>query len=612
MQVEINNNNNNNNCSNNNLERKFEIIVGEGTCGIAAGSKEVLLAIESILPKGVADIHTVGCKGICHQEVVIEIKESDGRHFIYGKLNKKNVESVIKYHLGEGDQASDLLIYSSLDPEHQRGNYLRRQTRIALRNVGELDPTSIEEYMNRGGYKAIKKILEQKMSTDDVVNEVKEAGLKGRGGGGFPTATKWLFAKNETSDKKYLVCNGDEGDPGAFMDRSLLEGDPHSVLEGMLIAAYAIGATDGYAYIRAEYPLAVKNFAKAIVDAKKRKFLGKNILGSNFSFELKIKQGAGAFVCGEETALIASIEGQRGMPRIRPPFPAIKGAFGKPTVVNNVETLANLPWIIVNGGNAYSKYGTNNARGTKVFALAGAIARGGLVEVPMGMTIREVIYEIGGGSKTGRPIKAAQLGGPSGGCVPESLFDTTIEYDTINATGAIMGSGGMIVMDDTTCMVDLARYFLDFTQVESCGKCTFCRIGSLRMKELLNKICEGKGTMDDLSKLEKLANQVKLSSLCGLGQTAPNPVLTTLKYFKEEYIEHINEKKCRAKVCKKLIAHSIIKEKCIACDMCRKVCPVSAINGTQREKGSYSIDNKVCVNCGLCLDTCRIKAIQVE
>ncbi|MBF0361501.1 MAG: NADH-quinone oxidoreductase subunit NuoF [Oligoflexia bacterium] len=608
-----------------NNNSKLEIIVGEGTCGVAAGAKEVLQVIESMVASNstasTTTIRTVGCKGICHQEVVVEIKESNGKHFIYGKLNKKNVESVIKYHLGaigisgvgeSCEQPKDLLIYSSLDPENKTGDYLRKQTRIALRNVGEVDPTSIDDYIARGGYKAIRMILEKKMSSDDVVAEVKDAGLKGRGGGGFPTATKWLFARNEKAEKKYLVCNGDEGDPGAFMDRSLLEGDPHSVLEGMLIAAYAIGATDGYAYIRAEYPLAVQNFGKAIKDAKKLGFVGKKILGSNFSFELKIKQGAGAFVCGEETALIASIEGQRGMPRIRPPFPAIKGAFGKPTIVNNVETLANLPWIIVNSGAEYAKYGTANARGTKVFALAGAIARGGLVEVPMGMTIREVIFGIGGGSKTGRPIKAVQLGGPSGGCVPESLFDTTIEYDTINATGAIMGSGGMIVMDDKTCMVDLARYFLEFTQVESCGKCTFCRIGTLRMKELLTKICEGQGNMDDLVSLERLANQVKLSSLCGLGQTAPNPVLTTLKYFKDEYLEHIHDKKCRATVCKKLITHSILKEKCIACDLCRKACPVSAISGTQKERGSYSIDSKVCVNCGLCLDTCRVKAIKVE
>ena len=587
----------------------LEIIVGEGTCGIAAGAKEVLAELGKAFSQ--TQIKTVGCKGMCHNEVVVEIID-DNNYYLYGKLNRKNIAQVIDFHLHKGNQPQDLLISSSNLAQRHSGDYLAKQTRIALRNVGELDPTSIEDYQKRQGYQAIKKILTSNIPPEKVIDEIKESGLRGRGGGGFPTHQKWSFARNAPGETKYLICNGDEGDPGAFMDRSLLEGDPHNVLEGMLIAAYAIGAGQGYAYIRAEYPLAVTNFSKAIKDAKALGFLGKNILGSNFSFDIKIKQGAGAFVCGEETALIASIEGQRGMPRIRPPFPAIKGLFNCPTIINNVETLGNLPWIVLNGGKSFAAYGTADAKGTKVFALAGVIARGGLVEIPMGMTIRQVIEDIGGGSKTGRPLKAVQLGGPSGGCIPEALFDTPIEYASINATGAIMGSGGMIVMDDRTCMVDLAKYFLDFTQLESCGKCTFCRIGTVRMKELLHKICSGEGTLEDLEKLEELANKIRSSSLCGLGQTAPNPVLTTLKYFKDEYLEHIEQKKCRAGVCKKLITHSILSEKCTACSICQKQCPVDAISGTPKQKGSFIIDTQKCINCGMCLEACKFEAIIVR
>ncbi len=589
--------------------KNLEVVVGEGTCGIAAGSKEVISTFKELLPE--AKVRTVGCKGMCHREVIAEVNDG-GKSFLYGDLSKKNVKQVVDFHSGNGDQPKDLLLSSTDDPEKEDGQYLKKQTRIALRNVGELDPTSIDEYKARGGYKAITKILKNGMSPEDVIEEVKTSVLRGRGGAGFPTFMKWQFARNTPSDEKYLICNGDEGDPGAFMDRSLLEGDPHNVLEGMLIAAYAIGANHGYAYIRAEYPLAVRNFGKAIQDATKEGFLGDSILGTDFSFELKIKQGAGAFVCGEETALIASIEGHRGMPRIRPPFPAVKGAFGKPTIINNVETLSNLPWIITNGGKAYAAYGNDAANGTKVFALAGAIKRGGLVEVPMGTTVGEVIEDIGGGSRDGTPLKAVQLGGPSGGCVPANMFDTVIDYDSINATGAIMGSGGMIVMDESTCMVDLAKYFLDFTQLESCGKCTFCRIGTLRMKELLTKICDGEGTMEDLENLEELAHKIISSSLCGLGQSAPNPVITTIKYFKEEYIEHIKEKKCRAAVCKKLITHVIDKEACTACSVCKKQCPTDAILGTAKEKGSFEIIQEKCVNCGMCLEVCRFKAIEVK
>ncbi|MBF0445837.1 MAG: 4Fe-4S binding protein, partial [Magnetococcales bacterium] len=420
---------------------------------------------------------------------------------------------------------------------------------------------------------------------------------------------KWGFARGAPGKVKYLVCNGDEGDPGAFMDRSLLEGDPHSVVEGMLIAAYAIGASKGYAYIRAEYPLAVEYFGKALEDARKAGYLGYNILGSDFSFDIKIKEGAGAFVCGEETALLASIEGERGMPRIRPPFPAIKGVFGAPTIINNVETLANMPWIINNGGQAYADLGTEKSNGTKVFALAGTIKRGGLVEVPMGVTIRHVLEEIGGGSPSGRPLKAVQMGGPSGGCIPEHMFDTLVDYDAINATGAIMGSGGMVVMDSKSCMVDLARYFLEFTQLESCGKCTFCRIGTLRMKELLTKICEGEGTMEDIAILEELAPSIKQASLCGLGQTAPNPVQTTLKYFRDEYIAHVKDHRCPGGVCKGLITHTIIQKDCTGCSICERYCPVDAIEGELKKPDTWVIDQQACINCGMCVEVCNPDAI---
>ena len=578
----------------------MKIIINEGTCGLASGAKSVRDSFAALLPS--ATIKSVGCLGLCHQEVTATIIDSD-KTFFYGRLNAENVERVVNFHLHGGPFPADLVDSS---------NYLTKQTRIALRNIGLLDPLSLEDYVSRGGYTAIKKILSKNISPEEIIKEVKTSGLRGRGGAGFSTWQKWDFARNAISTEKYVICNGDEGDPGAFMDRSLLEGDPHSVLEGMMITARAIGANHGYAYIRAEYPLAIKHFSLAIENAKKTGLLGKNILGSDFTFEVKIKQGAGAFVCGEETAMIRSIEGDRGMPRVRPPFPAISGLFSKPTIINNVETLVNLPWILTQGGTSYASFGTGDSKGTKVFALAGAIKRGGLVEVPMGTSLREVIEVIGGGSRSSLPVKAVQLGGPSGGCVPASLLDTPITYEAITATGAIMGSGGMIVLDEKTCMVDLARYFLEFTRLESCGKCTFCRIGTLRMKELLDAIAEGRACDDDLRKLEELANQVKITSLCGLGQTAPNPVLTTLKYFREEYLEHINNRRCPAGVCKKLIHHEIIKENCIACNLCKKSCPVSAITGTPKEKGSYSIDSKVCINCGLCLEVCRFNAIKVN
>ena len=446
------------------------------------------------------------------------------------------------------------------------------------------------------------------MSPVDVIDEIKESGLRGRGGAGFPTRLKWQFAYNNYADKKYVICNADEGDPGAFMDRSVLEGDPHSIIEGMLIAAYAIGSDTGYIYCRAEYPLAVKRLRIAIEKAKKGGFLGQNILGSDFNFDLTVYEGAGAFVCGEETALMCSIEGKRGMPTLRPPYPAESGLWGKPTNINNVETLSNVSWIIRNGAKKYAEFGTENSKGTKVFALTGKIKNGGLVEVPMGMTLRDVIYKVGGGIIEDRKFKAVQLGGPSGGCIPESLLDTPVDYDSLTKTGAIMGSGGMVVMDDTTCMVDMARFFLNFTQDESCGKCTFCRIGTKRMLEILNRITQGKGEPGDIETLEDLSRTIIKGSLCGLGQTAPNPVLTTIKYFRDEYEAHINDKTCPAGVCKDLIKYLIIEDKCIGCGACKRVCPVDAITGEKKEV--HTINQDICTKCGACMTACKFDAVK--
>ncbi|MBN2828711.1 MAG: 4Fe-4S binding protein, partial [Candidatus Cloacimonetes bacterium] len=465
---------------------------------------------------------------------------------------------------------------------------------------------NIDDYIANDGYKSIEKVLKG-MTQVEVINEIKKSGLRGRGGAGFSTGLKWQFAYDAKNDKKYVICNADEGDPGAFMDRSVLEGDPHSILEGMAICAYAIGADEGYIYCRAEYPLAVKHLNIAIKDAETRNLLGKNILGTDFSLELHVKEGAGAFVCGEETALIASIEGERGMPRLRPPFPAQSGLWKKPTNNNNVETYANIPWIILHGAEEYAKFGTEESKGTKVFALAGKIKNSGLIEVPMGLTIKDVVYKVGGGMKDDKPFKAVQLGGPSGGCIPAELIDTVITYESIVKTGAIMGSGGMVVMDTSTCMVDIARFFLNFTQNESCGKCTFCRIGTKRMLEILNRITEGKGVMEDIDKLLELSTKIINTSLCGLGKSAPNPVLTTLRYFRHEYEAHIKEKRCPAGVCTALLKYEVITDKCVGCTACARKCPTNAISG--EVKKPHFVNQELCIKCGACYDACRFQAI---
>jgi len=586
------------------MEKKITVRVGLSTCGIAAGGNKTYEKFNEIISKLDLNVslEKTGCIGLCYHEPMVDILTDDGNVFSYGAVTEDNVALLVDEHLIGGRVVNSLLINEDKD------KVTAKQVRISLRNCGLINPDSIEDYVSNDGYKALNKVLST-MTPDEVIDEITASGLKGRGGAGFPTGFKWRATRQSPGNQKYVVCNADEGDPGAFMDRSIAEGDPHSVVEGMLIAGYAIGANEGHIYIRAEYPLAILRIQKAIEDAKKSKFLGENILGSNFSFNLKIKKGAGAFVCGEETALIASLEGKRGMPTLKPPFPAQKGLWQKPTSINNVETFSNIPWIISEGAKRYASFGTAKSSGTKVFALAGKINKGGLVEVPIGMSLREIIFDIGGGIQGGKQFKGVQLGGPSGGCLPENLLDTPVDYDTLIQKGAMMGSGGMIVMDETTCMVDMARFFLNFTKDESCGKCIHCRLGTKRMLEILVLITEGKATAEDLSLLEELAVNVKEGSLCGLGQTAPNPVITTLRYFRHEYEEHISDKKCRSKVCKALLTYTI-NEKCIGCGACVRRCPVNAINGERRKL--HTIVSELCIKCGNCVDACKFDAILVE
>jgi len=546
---------------------------------------------------------------MCYKEPLVEIIDESGS-FLYGGIDEAKAVELVEKHVLRSEVIKEYVVKTDLFDTAEK-SYYENQVKIALRNCGYIDPESIEDYESRKGYQSIKKIIHEGMSRENVIQTIIDSGLRGRGGGGFPTGMKWKFASQYKSDEKYIICNADEGDPGAFMDRSVLEGDPHSVLEGMIIGAYAIGATHGVIYCRAEYPLALKRLYKAIHQATEKGYLGENILGmKGFNFDIYIKEGAGAFVCGEETALMASVEGERGMPRKRPPFPAESGLWKKPTNINNVETWALVPWIIYNGAESFAQYGTEKSKGTKVFALAGKIKRGGLVEVPMGITINDIIFKLGGGIQNDKKFKAVQLGGPSGGCIPAYLGDTIVDYDSVTATGAIMGSGGMVVMDETTCMVDVAKFFLDFTRKESCGKCTFCRVGTKRMLEILERITLGKGKEDDIQKLEELAVQIKEASLCGLGQTAPNPVLTTLKYFRDEYEAHIFHKKCPAKVCKELLTYTVIEENCTGCMVCAKNCPVNAITGERKQV--HFINQDICTHCGVCYSKCKFDAIAVD
>lgn len=579
-----------------------EIVVGLGSCGLAAGGQRVYDRFTELIRSDRDGwvLKQTGCIGLCHREVLVEVRDRQGRRTVYGEVSPERADRIVADHVRQGRVLDEWVV--------DTGEVLARQQRIVLRNCGVIDPASLEEYRARDGYRALEKALTG-MRPAEVIDVIAASGLRGRGGAGFPTGTKWRLARAVQDPQRYVVCNADEGDPGAFMDRSVLEGDPHTVLEGMAIAAYAIGANRGYVYVRAEYPEAVRRLRQAIDQATRLGFLGTNIiLGRGFDFQVALKEGAGAFVCGEETALIASIEGKRGMPRVRPPYPVESGLWGHPTCINNVETLANVPWIILNGADAFKAYGTAASTGTKVFALAGKVRRGGLVEVPMGITINEVVNEIGGGTISGRPFKAVQMGGPSGGCIPAWLGNTPIDYEQLSATGAIMGSGGMVVMDESTCMVDVARFFLGFTQNESCGKCTFCRIGTKRMLEVLERICAGQGKDDDLGLLAELGEQIKASSLCGLGQTAPNPVLTTLRYFLEEYQAHIADKRCPAKTCLALVEFWIDPEKCNGCGLCVAACDAGAISG--EKKLPHHIDMGTCLKCARCLTVCRQGAIE--
>lgn len=604
---------------------RSQVLICGGTGCTSSGSATLIEEFENrIEENGLTDevkIVRTGCFGLCALGPVV-IVYPDGT--FYSRVQKEDVAEIVSEHLLKG-RIVERLVYSDVDEAVKEEaahvslsdtTFYKSQKRVALRNCGVINPESIEEYIAMDGYAALGKALTE-MTPEEVIKCVMDSGLRGRGGGGFPTGKKWSFTAANKADQKYVVCNADEGDPGAFMDRSVLEGDPHCIVEAMAICGYATGATEGYIYVRAEYPIAVARLKIAIEQAREYGLLGKNIFDSGFDFDLHVRLGAGAFVCGEETALMTSIEGNRGEPRPRPPYPAVKGLFGKPTTENNVETFANIPQIILKGADWFASMGTEKSKGTKVFALGGKINNTGLVEVPMGTTLREVIEKIGGGIPHGKKFKAAQTGGPSGGCIPASLMDTPIDYDNLTAIGCMMGSGGLIVMDEDNCMVDIAKFFLNFTVDESCGKCTPCRVGTKRLLELLDKITSGKGTLEDIDKLEDLCYYIKNNSLCGLGQTAPNPVLATLKFFREEYIAHVVDKKCPAGVCKDLLTYKIVKDTCFGCGMCAKQCPADAIKVTDyvapgKKKPAYEIDPDKCIKCGACMSTCKFKAIVKE
>jgi len=594
------------------LDNTYPVIyVGAASCGRAAGALELISDIDNFLKEHSIDARViqVGCIGPCYLEPLVDIKMPNQPRISYSNVNSKVLSNILKSHLLEGQPYVRASIgnfsrdtFMDIPPLFQHP-MLKPQVRIVLRNCGIIDPEEIDHYLATDGYQGFMNAL--KMSPDDVIGVVRQAGLRGRGGAGFPTFKKWTVCRNSPGEQKYLICNADEGDPGAFMNRSLIESDPHAVLEGMLIAGYAIGASKGIVYIRAEYPLAIERLKKAIAQMRENGLLGNNILGSKFSFDIKIKEGAGAFVCGEETALIASIEGKRGMPRSRPPFPAISGLFGCPTIINNVETLGTLPNILRNGAEWYNRFGKEGNRGTKTFSLVGKIRRSGLIEVQLGTTLREIIFDIGGGVQ--KNFKAIQTGGPSGGCLSEEFLDLPVDYESLASAGSIMGSGGLIIMDEDTCVVDVAKYFLDFTQKESCGKCIPCRVGTKHMVEILDRITHGEGNPEDLLTLRNLGDTIKKGALCGLGQTAPNPVLTTLRYFRNEYLEHIKDRRCRAVVCKDLIEYRVIKEKCTGCQSCVRVCPTGAISGPRSEP--HNLDPTKCIKCRSCYEICRFEAI---
>ena len=595
---------------------KARILIGTGTCGRAAGADKVLSVIrETMSDLGIeATVSETGCIGLCYAEPLVELQKPDGPRVLYGNVTKESIGPLLTGFFRDDDLNAPLALATTSDvpaegiPSLNELPMLKPQVRVVLKNCGVIDPGNINHYIARGGYEGLNKALQ--MEPEQVIEEVKASGLRGRGGAGFPTALKWGFCRQTPSDSKYMICNADEGDPGAFMDRSVIESDPHAVLEGMVIAAVAIGAEHGYIYVRAEYPLAIQRLEAAIAQAREHNLLGDGILGSDANFDVKIKKGAGAFVCGEETAMLASIEGDRGMPSSRPPFPAQSGLYGKPTNINNVETLANVPAILRDGSDKYSAYGTEASRGTKTFALAGKVSRTGLVEVPLGISVRDIVFGIGGGIPDGRAFKAVQTGVPSGGCIPESLLDLAVDYEALKDVGAMMGSGGLIVMDDRTCMVDVARYFTDFLVGESCGKCIPCREGVKHMLDILTDICEGKGDETSIETLERLAVGVKNGSLCALGGTAPNPVLSTLKYFREEYETHIRDGKCAAGVCKSLTTFKVSDALCKGCGRCVSDCPTGAITG--EKKAIHVLDQSKCTVCGICYDVCPFDAVEVD